>query len=200
MITGTAGSSSLSVDDRSANALPDALASRRDTSTAVTLSVNCLGLLPAYLAADPEQLQAISQRIDSGKFAALLLSELSHGSNILRNDARAQRGTLDPEGNFVAVDEDQFRMSDDVQAALEQKTADPESAADTMIKLETQEAVHIASIRVQCKKSEIQRNLSVLLPEVLRQVTAQGATMVGQPLVRYYSTDEPFDLWKQMRV
>jgi len=85
----------------------NALASRRDTSTAVTLSVNCLGLLPAYLAADPEQLEAISRRIDRGNFAALLLSELSHGSNILRNDARAQRGTLDPKGNFVAVDENE---------------------------------------------------------------------------------------------
>ena len=39
------------------------LAARRDTSVAVTLSVNVLGLLPAYLAADADQLEAIDQRI-----------------------------------------------------------------------------------------------------------------------------------------
>jgi alkylation response protein AidB-like acyl-CoA dehydrogenase len=82
------------------------LAARRDTSVAVTLSVNCLGLLPAYLAGTPEQLETISRRVEAGNFAALLLTELPHGSNLLRNQARAERGTLDPAGNFIPVGDD----------------------------------------------------------------------------------------------
>lgn len=85
----------------------NALAARCDTSVAVTLSVNFLGLLPAYLAATPEQIEAISRRLEGGAFAAMLLSELPHGSNILRNAARATRGILSPDGGFVQVHEDE---------------------------------------------------------------------------------------------
>lgn len=85
----------------------NALAARRNTSVAVTLSVNFLGLLPAYLAANEEQIETISKRIEAGNFAALLLSELAHGSNILRNQARADRGVLDAQGHFVAVGEEE---------------------------------------------------------------------------------------------
>lgn len=81
----------------------NAMAARRDTSVAVTLSVNCLGLLPAYLAATSEQLEAISSCIEAGSFSSLLLSELEHGSNILRNQARAMRGKLNAAGEFVPV-------------------------------------------------------------------------------------------------
>ena len=85
----------------------NALAARRDTSVAVTLSVNFLGLLPAYLAATEEQIEAIGQRVESGSFSALLLSELSHGSNLLRNQAKAERGTLDGNENFIEVSEEE---------------------------------------------------------------------------------------------
>ncbi len=85
----------------------NAVAARRDTSVAVTLSVNVLGLLPAYLAASPEQIERISEKVDRGHFASLLLSELSHGSNLLRNQARAERGTLDGNGNFVAAGDEE---------------------------------------------------------------------------------------------
>lgn len=92
----------------------NAVSARADTSVAVTLSVNVLGLLPAYLAASPEQVEAISQRIRDGNFSSLMLSELPHGSNIVRNEARALRGVL-RNGAFVAVDEDQpcthYRLS-----------------------------------------------------------------------------------------
>jgi alkylation response protein AidB-like acyl-CoA dehydrogenase len=84
-----------------------ALAARRDTSVAVTLSVNFLGLLPAYLAASEEQIEAIGKRVESGSFSSLLLSELSHGSNILRNQTKAERGTLDGNGNFIEVGEEE---------------------------------------------------------------------------------------------
>ncbi|MHC5063365.1 MAG: acyl-CoA dehydrogenase family protein [Planctomycetota bacterium] len=83
------------------------MAARRDTSVAVTLSVNFLGLLPAYLAATPDQIERISACIEAGNFSSLLLSELEHGSNILRNQAHAARGTLDTEGRFVPIDEDE---------------------------------------------------------------------------------------------
>lgn len=76
------------------------MAARRDTSVAVTLSVNVLGLLPAYLAASEEQLAGMDARIRDGLFASLMLSELPHGSNLLRNDARAERGTLNAAGEF----------------------------------------------------------------------------------------------------
>lgn len=83
------------------------LAARRDTSVAVTLSVNFLGLLPAYIAATDDQIEAIGQCITEGSFSALLLSEAPHGSNILRNQARAERGTLDATGTFNAVGDEE---------------------------------------------------------------------------------------------
>jgi alkylation response protein AidB-like acyl-CoA dehydrogenase len=84
----------------------NALTSRRDTSLAVTISVNALGLLPAYVAASPEQLEQINRAVSSGTFSSLMLSELSHGSNLLANQARAERGVLDGSGQFVTVAED----------------------------------------------------------------------------------------------
>ena len=86
----------------------NALAARRDTSVAVTLSVNILGLLPAYIAADPGQIDAISRRVQNGSFSSLLLTELPHGSNILRNEAqRRSGGPWTSDGAFRA------RSSDD---------------------------------------------------------------------------------------
>ncbi len=84
----------------------NALAARRDTSVAITLGVNFLALLPVHLAADPQQLAEISRRVAAGDFAAMLLTELPHGSNLLRNQAHAERGSLDADGNFVPVGED----------------------------------------------------------------------------------------------
>ena len=81
----------------------NALAARRDTSVAVTLSVNTLALLPAYVAATPEQLVHIQGLVAAGGFSSLLLSELSHGSNLLANQARAERGVLDEAGAFAPV-------------------------------------------------------------------------------------------------
>jgi len=81
----------------------NALDARRDQSLAVTISVNGLGLLPAWVAANPQQLERIHARVAEGTFSSLLLSELSHGSNLLRNEAQAERGTLGEDGAFVPV-------------------------------------------------------------------------------------------------
>lgn len=88
---------------------------RRDQSLAVTISVNALGLLPAWVAATPEQLDCIHDAVRGGAFSSLLLSELAHGSNLLCNEAQAERGILGEDGAFVPVADDQpcthYRLS-----------------------------------------------------------------------------------------
>jgi alkylation response protein AidB-like acyl-CoA dehydrogenase len=69
----------------------NALTARRDGSLAITIGVNALALLPAYIAATPDQLARIYARFRAGAAAAMLLTELPHGSNLLRNAARASR-------------------------------------------------------------------------------------------------------------
>ncbi len=85
----------------------NAVTSRRDTSLAVTISVNALGLLPAYVAATPEQLEKINAAVGSGIFSSLMLSEIGHGSNLLANHARAERGVLDGDDEFVPIGDDE---------------------------------------------------------------------------------------------
>ncbi|MCA8923690.1 MAG: acyl-CoA/acyl-ACP dehydrogenase [Planctomycetes bacterium] len=88
---------------------------RRNTSLAVTISVNSLALLAAYVAATPEQFERINARVQGGAFSSLLLSELSHGSNLLANRCRAERGTLDEAGEWIPVADDEpcthYRLS-----------------------------------------------------------------------------------------
>ncbi|MBI3268962.1 MAG: acyl-CoA dehydrogenase family protein [Planctomycetes bacterium] len=79
----------------------NALAARRDGTLAITLGVNSLALLPVYLAGSPEQLRRVFGRVREGAYAALLLTELDHGSNLLRNQASAGRGTLAADETFV---------------------------------------------------------------------------------------------------
>jgi alkylation response protein AidB-like acyl-CoA dehydrogenase len=69
----------------------NAAAARRDGSLAITIGVNGLALLPAYIAATPEQLRRIFARVRGGASASMLLTELAHGSNLLANEARATR-------------------------------------------------------------------------------------------------------------
>lgn len=83
----------------------NSITARRNTSLAVTISVNALGLLPAYVAANPEQRASIDPAVAAGTFCSLLLSEISHGSNLLGNRARAERGRLDAAGAFEPVAE-----------------------------------------------------------------------------------------------
>jgi alkylation response protein AidB-like acyl-CoA dehydrogenase len=72
-----------------------ALLARRSSSLAVAVGVNYLGLLPIYTAASPELLREICAAVRGGAFASLLLTELDHGSNILRTAVRAERAPGD---------------------------------------------------------------------------------------------------------
>lgn len=67
----------------------NALTAAVDGSLAITLGVNALALLPVHLGAAPELRQRVFAKIDGGAFAAMLLTELDHGSNLLRNEASA---------------------------------------------------------------------------------------------------------------
>jgi alkylation response protein AidB-like acyl-CoA dehydrogenase len=67
-----------------------ALTARHNGSVAVTVGVNGLGLLPVYIAGSPDQCATAATRLRNGQFAALMLSELAYGSNLLRNEASAR--------------------------------------------------------------------------------------------------------------
>lgn len=81
------------------------LTSRRSGSLGITVGVNSLALLPVHLAASDELLARVGQRVRGGAFVSMLLTELAHGSNLLRNEVRAERGVLGATGEFVAVPE-----------------------------------------------------------------------------------------------
>lgn len=65
------------------------LTARRSGSLAITVGVNALALLPVYLGGTHAQCEFVTRRIRAGQAAALLLSELEHGSNLLRTECRA---------------------------------------------------------------------------------------------------------------
>jgi alkylation response protein AidB-like acyl-CoA dehydrogenase len=69
----------------------NAMTARRSGSLAITVGVNALALLPVYLDGSDEQCRLVAHRLRAGGTAALLLTELDHGSNLLRIDARAER-------------------------------------------------------------------------------------------------------------
>ena len=91
------------------------LAASRTGSLGITVGVNILALLPAYIAASPEQLSEILERVGAGAYSALLLTELAHGSNLLRTEASAEPGALDAAGRFRALQPDEaathYRLS-----------------------------------------------------------------------------------------
>lgn len=67
----------------------NALAGSCDGTLAITLGVNALALLPVHLGAGPELRRRVFERVEQGAFSSMLLTELDHGSNLLRNQARA---------------------------------------------------------------------------------------------------------------
>ena len=62
---------------------------------------------PTFEIATPEQFEKINARVQAGAFSSLLLSELNHGSNLLANQCRAERGTLDEAGEWIPVEDDE---------------------------------------------------------------------------------------------
>jgi alkylation response protein AidB-like acyl-CoA dehydrogenase len=73
---------------------------RRDGGLAITVGVNALALLPVYIAGTARQCEKVAARLRAGAFAAMLLTELGHGSNLLRNEtsARADGGAYVVDG------------------------------------------------------------------------------------------------------
>jgi alkylation response protein AidB-like acyl-CoA dehydrogenase len=65
------------------------LLARRGGGLAITVAVNALALLPVYLAGSDAQCAHVARRLRAGASAALLLTELDHGSNLLRGEAAA---------------------------------------------------------------------------------------------------------------
>ncbi|MET8255408.1 acyl-CoA dehydrogenase family protein, partial [Micromonospora sp. NPDC005197] len=70
------------------NAL-NAQAARHSGSLAITLGVNALALLPLCIAGTPEQRDRAGAVLRDGGAAAMLLTELAHGSNLARTGTRA---------------------------------------------------------------------------------------------------------------
>jgi len=100
----------------------------------------------------------------------------------------------------VALDEGYFDLAEDVALAVDEAIGiDSASNADG-ISLTILEERHLASIRVQCKLADMQKNLSVILPESMRFVTAQGGSMSGPPIVRYYSFGDDLDFEGAMQI
>lgn len=79
------------------------LTAGRDTSLAVTVGVNSLSLISAYVAASPQQLEEILGRVADGAFSSMLLTELECGSDLIRSRARAEPGTLTEDGRFLEL-------------------------------------------------------------------------------------------------
>jgi effector-binding domain-containing protein len=80
-----------------------------------------------------------------------------------------------------------FAPGDEVLAAQAEEDAAGGLLRDGEVRRMTLNERPIASIRMKCKHDEIQKTLSVLLPEVLAHVVSTGAEKTGPPLVRYHS-------------
>lgn len=95
-------------------ALAALVARRASCSLAITVGINSLSLLPAYVGADPAQLEAIFARVRDGARCGILLTELAHGSNLLRTEAQAEPGVLAGGAFRPARDDEQpthYRLS-----------------------------------------------------------------------------------------
>jgi alkylation response protein AidB-like acyl-CoA dehydrogenase len=67
----------------------NALCARASGSLGITVGVTALALLPVYLGGTDDQRDRAFARIRDGASGALLLTEWDHGSDLLRNEARA---------------------------------------------------------------------------------------------------------------
>lgn len=67
----------------------NSLSAAADGSLAITLGVNALALLPVHLGGSPQLQRRVFDRVERGAFCGLLLTELDHGSNLLRNQTSA---------------------------------------------------------------------------------------------------------------
>ena len=82
----------------------------------------------------------------------------------------------------------------EIAAAFKSKQSGADAQRDAAIVVEELEVRHIASVRLETPHADMQKTLSILLPEVMQHVLSQGAPMDGQPLVRYHSFGDTIDL------
>jgi alkylation response protein AidB-like acyl-CoA dehydrogenase len=80
-------------------------------SLGITVGVNMLALLPIYIAGSAEQLAWMAERLRRGDYAALFLTELAHGSDLLANETLAEAGYFDHTGAFVLCAEGDITTS-----------------------------------------------------------------------------------------
>jgi alkylation response protein AidB-like acyl-CoA dehydrogenase len=81
-----------------------ALIASVNTSLAITVAVNTLALLPAYIGASPARLALLFEQVAAGAFGALGLTEFNRGSDLLNCDSIGEPGVLDASGAFVPLD------------------------------------------------------------------------------------------------
>ncbi len=75
---------------------------RADGSLTISVGIHGLGLLPVWIAGSAAQKAHVARRINEGSGASLLLSELANGSNLARNEMRADAGFL-RDGSFHPI-------------------------------------------------------------------------------------------------
>jgi effector-binding domain-containing protein len=94
----------------------------------------------------------------------------------------------------VELPADFFAPDEAVLTALENHRSGATKRRDEAIVVETLVERPLASIRVKVPHAAMQKTLSVLLPEVMQYVLAEGAAMEGPPLVRYHDFGDPMDM------
>ncbi len=94
----------------------------------------------------------------------------------------------------VEVPDSYFDLGEEVRMELTRQRDPQHRTKEQAIRIETLDERHIVSIRVTCAMADMQKTLSVLLPETMQHVMASGGTPAGQPLVRYHNWGDPIDL------
>lgn len=94
----------------------------------------------------------------------------------------------------VELPADWFALDGEVREALVTREVDEARQGGGDITIETLPVRHLASIRVKCKHAEMQKTLTVILPETMRHVMAVGAKIDGAPLVRYHRWGDDLDV------
>ncbi len=92
----------------------------------------------------------------------------------------------------VSLEENFFEADKEIHMAASGKQSGTQQVEE--IRIEELEPKDIASIRVQCSMAEMQKQLSMILPEAMRHVVSEGAQMTGPPLVRYHHFGDPLDI------
>ncbi|HWM86963.1 MAG TPA: acyl-CoA dehydrogenase family protein [Kofleriaceae bacterium] len=93
-----------------------ALAAQHSGSLAISIGITGLALLPVYIAGTGAQLALVRERVLAGAQAAMLLSEWSHGSDLLATETRAERGRCDGGGfSASAGPAEHYRVSGEKQ-------------------------------------------------------------------------------------